>query len=186
MNFLNPRFRTSFTNMSKTIVTHVPTEVYETTSLPGQTQTTEVVDYTTLTSLCPYTTTKTEGGSTYTQTLTSTETIVTKVPTQIAETTWLPDQTKTTEVLTYTTLTSLCPYYTTVTEGGQVVTHTLTSTDTIVTQVPQTISATVWTTSLTTAYETTDIYVTESCPVTQYTTVVQVCCPSSLNRGPRR
>lgn len=85
-------------------MTHVPTKVTETTQLPDQTKTAEVTDYTTLTSLCPYTETVTKGGSTYTTVKTSTEvrsncrtlarnaiansqqTIVTKVPTTIQET----------------------------------------------------------------------------------------------------
>lgn len=86
----------------------------------------------------------------------------------------LPGVTQTTEAVAYTTLTSVVPYYTTVTEGGQVHTETLTSTETIVTKVPQTIAETVYTTSLTTAYATTDVYVTESYPVTAYTTVIEV------------
>lgn len=101
------------------------------------------------------------------------QTIVTQVGVTEYETTKLPDQTKTAETVVYTTLTSECPYTTTVTEQGQVVTKTLTSTNTIVTQVDKTYSQTVYTTSATTEYETTDVYVTESCPVTSYTTVIE-------------
>lgn len=54
-------------------MTQVPTKVYETTHLPDKTKTAEVTDYTTLTSLCPYTETVTKGGSTYTTVKTSTE-----------------------------------------------------------------------------------------------------------------
>lgn len=54
-------------------MTQVPTKVVETTHLPDQTKTAEVTDYTTLTSLCPYTETVTKGGSTYTTVKTSTE-----------------------------------------------------------------------------------------------------------------
>lgn len=55
-------------------------------------------------------------------------------------------------------------------------TKTLTSTETIVTKVPETIAQTVYTTSLTTEFETTDVYLTKSYPVTTYTTVVEVGC----------
>lgn len=157
---------------TSTIVTEVPIGVTETTKLPDKTKTAETIAYTTYTSLCPYTTTLTEGGNTYTKTYTSTSTIITQIPTGITETTKLPDQTKTAETVAYTTLTTLCPYYTTITEGGKTYTKTLTSTSTIVTKVPETIAKTVYTTSLTTAYETTDVYVTETCPVTSYTTVI--------------
>lgn len=81
--------------------------------------------------------------------------------------------TKTTETVVLTTLSTLCPYYITTTEGGKVYTKTLTSTSTIVTKVPETISKTVYTTSLTTAYESTEVYVSETCPVTSYTTVIE-------------
>lgn len=76
--------------------------------------------------------------------------------------------------MAYTTLTSVVPHYTTVTESGEVHTETLTSTDTIVTTVPHTIAETVYTTSYTTDYATTDVYATESYVVTAYTTVVEV------------
>lgn len=131
------------------------------------------MDYTTYTSYCPVVETKTLGGSVYTVTWTSTATIVTTKPTQVLTTTYLPDTTKTAEATAFTTITSLCPYYTTVTEGGKTLTKTLTSTETIVTKVPETIAKTVYTTSLTTAYKTTDVYVTETCPVVSYTTVIQ-------------
>lgn len=57
-------------------MTQAPTKVVETTHLPDETKTAEVTDYTTLTSLCPYTETVTKGGSTYTTVKTSTEVCV--------------------------------------------------------------------------------------------------------------
>lgn len=157
----------------QTIVTQVGVTEYQTTKLPDQTKTDETVVYTTLTSLCPYTTTVTESGNVITKVLTSTSTIVTNVAVVETETDKLPDQTVTEHDVAFTTLTSLCPYTTTVTENGEVVTKTLTSTSTIVTQVDKTYSETVYTTSATTAYETTDVYVTQEYPVTSYTTVVE-------------
>lgn len=52
--------------------TVVPTTYYETVPGPTHYETTGVVDYTTITSYCPITETKTEGGSTYEVTWTST------------------------------------------------------------------------------------------------------------------
>lgn len=58
----------------------------------------------------------------------------------------------------YTTLTELCPVTETKVVGGSTVEITWTSTSTVVTKVRQT--ETVYTTSVATEYETTDVYTT--------------------------
>lgn len=60
--------------------TIVPTTYYATVPGPTAVVSTEVVDSTTITSLCPVTETKTLGGSTYTVTWTSTEVWRLRIP----------------------------------------------------------------------------------------------------------
>ncbi|KAK2064463.1 hypothetical protein LY76DRAFT_679889 [Colletotrichum caudatum] len=64
------------------VVKKLPTKVLETVKLPDVTKTEKDVEYTTLTSLCPITETKTVGGETVVVTWISTSTIVTQVPTK--------------------------------------------------------------------------------------------------------
>ena len=49
------------------VVTHVDTVIYDTVTKPAETKTDHAVAYTTITSLCPVTETKTVGGSTVTR-----------------------------------------------------------------------------------------------------------------------
>ncbi|WQF75968.1 hypothetical protein CDEST_00982 [Colletotrichum destructivum] len=154
---------------TETIVTKVPTKIWETVKLPDVTKTEKDVEYTTITKLVPHTKTLTQDGHTITQTYTETETIVTKVPTKIWETVKLPDVTKTEKGVEYTTLTSLCPITETKTVGGETVVVTWISTSTIVTQVPTKVD--VYTTVKTTQHLSTEVYETITKPVTTYQTI---------------
>jgi len=97
---------------------------------PDVTESKKVVEYTTLTSLCPYTVTKTVGGSTVCITYYSTSTIVKEVPTEVpVYVTSVTTEYKTEDVYTTTT----CPVvtYTTVIAGSTICiteTHTKTIT----------------------------------------------------------
>ncbi|KAI1842705.1 hypothetical protein JX265_002689 [Neoarthrinium moseri] len=129
--------------------------------------TTEVdVTYTTT---CPVTETVTAPGSTYTHVYTTTSVAVTKVATVIYQTVTGPAVTKTAETEVYTTLTSLCPVTETKTVGGSTVVVTWTSTSTIKEVVPTTAIA--YTSYTVTEHVSTEVYVTEECPETTYTTV---------------
>ncbi|KAH7418218.1 hypothetical protein BKA64DRAFT_193113 [Cadophora sp. MPI-SDFR-AT-0126] len=134
------------------------------------TTTTEV--YVTYTSLCPVTTTTTEGGKVYTKTYTTTSTVIDHVPTTIVETVELPDSTAYTGIGVTSTITSLCPVTETKTVGGDVVTATWTSTSLIYTVVPTKVD--VYTTlAPTTKYIETFVYQTSTslCPVTETKTI---------------
>jgi len=97
---------------------------------PDVTETKKAVEYTTITSLCPVTETKTVGGSTICITWTSTSTIVKEVATTVpVYVTSVTTEYKTTDVYTTTT----CPVvtYTTVIQGSTICiteTHTKTIT----------------------------------------------------------
>lgn len=67
------------------------------------------------------------------------------------------------------TYVTYCPYYVTSTISGSEVVYTYTSTSTVETVIPTTIA--VYTTELTTCYETTEVYTTEVIATTYYTTV---------------
>jgi hypothetical protein len=120
---------------------------------------------------CPVTETKTKEGSTYYETYTTTSLCTTEVPTTVYVTQTQPDVTKTAETVVYATSTSLCPITETKTVGGKVETVTWTSTSIVVEKAPTTIP--VYVTSVTTEYETVDTYVTTTCPVSTYTTIVK-------------
>jgi hypothetical protein len=75
-------YTTEYTTTS-VVYTQVHTTLYETVSSPPVTQTEGEVVYSTLTSLCPVTETKTVGGSTIHVTWTSTQLITTVYPTTI-------------------------------------------------------------------------------------------------------
>lgn len=144
-----------------------------------ETVTTEVIY--TYTTLCPITQIISEPGHTYTTTFTTTSTVEEVVLTTIVVTKTAPPVTKTEGegegdarpparsildasltvdqcAVVYTTKTELCPVIETTVVGGSTVEITWTSTSTIVTQVQQT--QTVFTTSVVTEYETTDVYET--------------------------
>merc|ERR1712219_91121 len=131
------------------------------------TTTTEV--YVTYTSLCPVTTTTTEGGKVYTKTYTTTSTVVDHVPTTIVETVDGPDSTAYTNIGVTSTITSLCPITETKTIAGKPVEVIYTSTSLIVEKIPTTIYET--TTLLTTCYATEDVYTTLSKFETYYVTI---------------
>lgn len=75
-------YTTTFTTTS-VCFTKVLTTLFATATAPPVVQTTEVVQYETITSLCPVTETKTIGGSTVVITWTSTSLIQTVVPTTV-------------------------------------------------------------------------------------------------------
>ncbi|RYC62054.1 hypothetical protein CHU98_g4173 [Xylaria longipes] len=115
-------------------VTYVDTTIYATSISPPVTETTGEVVYTTQTSLCPVTETKTIGGETVVVTWTSTSTIVTEVPTTAVEYT---SYTVTEHVETSVYETVTCPEttYATVSEGSTIyVTNTDTFTNYITTE----------------------------------------------------
>ncbi|KAK4232171.1 hypothetical protein QBC38DRAFT_146980 [Podospora fimiseda] len=134
-----------------------------------ETVVTEVI--VTYTTVCPVTQTYTKPGGTYTTTFTTTSTVKTAVPTTIIVTQTAPPVTKTEGDIVYTTLTELCPVTETTVVSGSTVEIIWTSTSTIVTKVAQT--ETIYTTSIVTEYETTDVYETVTCPVVTQTTVIE-------------
>lgn len=134
------------------------------------TTTTQV--YVTYTTICPVTTTATEGGKVYTKTYTTTSTVVNHVPTTIVESVKLPDSTAYTGIGVTSTITSLCPVTETKTIAGNVVTATWTSTSLIYTVVPTKVD--VYTTlAPTTKYIETYVYQTSTslCPTTETKTI---------------
>jgi hypothetical protein len=153
----------------------VPAQVVERGQGHGGHETT-VVTYET-TTVCPVTITTTGKGTTYEVTKWTTSTItVTSCAGgpcggEATVTVPGPTVTKETGVTQYTTITSLCPVTETKTVGGSTVVVTWTSTSIIKTVVPTTVD--VYTTKVTTEYETTDVFVTTTCPVTTYTTIVK-------------
>lgn len=121
------------------------------------------------TTLCPVTETKTVGGSTITVVYTTTSEITKVIPTTIVQYTTLAPVVTSIETFVYETSTSLCPVTETKTVSGKPVEVIYTSTSVVVVKVPTTIID--YTTALTTCYETTEVYVTESEYETKYTTV---------------
>ncbi|KAG4030516.1 hypothetical protein MFRU_012g02490 [Monilinia fructicola] len=113
--------------------THVPTHVEVTTTAPGKTETAITGVYSTITSLCPVTETKTISGSVATVTYTTTSYIVTKIGTTVEASVTLPPKTTTVETGVLQTITSLCPVTETQTISGIVYTVTKTTTSLIVT-----------------------------------------------------
>ncbi|KAB8296847.1 hypothetical protein EYC80_002258 [Monilinia laxa] len=113
--------------------THVPTHVEVTTTAPGKTETAITGVYSTITSLCPVTETKTISGGVATVTYTTTSYIVTKIGTTVAASVTLPPKTTTVDTRVLQTITSLCPVTETQTISGIVYTVTKTTTSLIVT-----------------------------------------------------
>ncbi|PBP22704.1 hypothetical protein BUE80_DR006417 [Diplocarpon rosae] len=132
--------------------------------------TTEV--YVTYTTICPVTTTSTDGGKTYTKTYTTTSTVIDHVATTIIETVELPDTTIAVGVGETSTITTLCPVTETKTIAGETVTQTWTSTSLIYSIVPTKLEATV-TRAPTTKYIETYVYQTSTslCPITETKTI---------------
>ncbi|KAI6712205.1 hypothetical protein JHW43_005249 [Diplocarpon mali] len=128
--------------------------------------------YVTYTTICPVTTTTTEGGKTYTKTYTTTSTVIDHVATTIIETVELPDTTIAVGVGETSIITSLCPVTETKTIAGETVTQTWTSTSLIYTIVPTRVEATT-TLAPTTKYIETYVYQTSTsiCPLTQTKTI---------------
>ena len=100
---------------------------------------------------------------------TTTSVVETIVPTTVDFYTTPAPQTTSIETLVYSTSTSLCPVTEISTISGQEVTFVYTSTSLVEVKVATTIVE--YTTALTTCYETTEVYLTETCYETDYTTV---------------
>lgn len=140
--------------ITKTIAGEVVTEVYTTTSVieevvkstdyehvkqPDITKYETDVEYTTRTTVCPVTITKTIAGEVVVQTYTTTSVIEEKVQTTEYEHVKQPDVTKYATDVIYHTKTSLCPVTVTKTIEGEVITEVYTTTDYIVEKVETTI-----------------------------------------------
>lgn len=109
--------------------------------------------------------TKTIGGGVVTVTYTTTSLIETVLHPTVEAYTTLAAATITTEALVYQTSTSLCPYTITSTIAGKEVVVVYTSTSLIVTQVE--VPATVYTTALTTIYQTAEVSKTQDTSLRQ-------------------
>lgn len=176
-------YTTEYTTTS-VVYTKVLTTLYETVPGPAVTQTEGTVEYSTITSLCPVTETKTKGGSTIYVTWTSTSLITVVVPTTVDVTQVGPPVTETEgAVETYTT-TSLCPVTETKTVGGSTVHVTWTSTQVITTVKPVTIDVTVGSGATVTEYPT--VVVTENGTVVQTHTAPPgtVVAPTTVSTTP--
>ncbi|KAJ4325300.1 hypothetical protein N0V84_003521 [Fusarium piperis] len=140
--------------ITKTIAGEVVTEVYTTTSVieevvkstdyehvkqPDITKYETDVEYTTRTTVCPVTITKTIAGEVVVETYTTTSVIEEKVQTTEYEHVKQPDVTKYATDVIYYTKTSLCPVTVTKTIEGEVITEVYTTTDYIVEKVETTI-----------------------------------------------
>lgn len=140
--------------ITKTIAGEVVTEVYTTTSVieevvkstdyehvkqPDITKYETDVEYTTRTTVCPVTVTKTIAGEVVVETYTTTSVIEEKVQTTEYEHVKQPDVTKYATDVIYYTKTSLYPVTLTKTIEGEVITEVYTSTDYVVEKVETTI-----------------------------------------------
>jgi hypothetical protein len=125
--------------------------------------------YSTYTTVCPVTETKTVGGEVVTVTYTTTSVVADHEKTTIEAYTTLPPVTEAVTTEVDITSSSLCPVTETKTISGEEVTIVYTSTSLIVVKVPTTIFA--YTTTSATEYETTEVFTTESAFETFYTTV---------------
>lgn len=129
--------------VTSTIVTHVPTIIYE--SVPGEdvTYTETDVAYSTLTSVYPITEVTTLDGEEQTVTYTTTKLIETQLPTVIYETVHGPDSTVTAIDVIHSTITSVYAVTSVTTIDGQELTVTHVKTEVIETDVPTTVVETV-------------------------------------------
>ncbi|KAJ4198245.1 hypothetical protein NW767_007229 [Fusarium falciforme] len=117
----------------------VKTTEYEKVKQPDVTKHETEVEYTTRTTVCPVTITKTIAGEVITEVYTTTSVIEEKVQTTEYEHVKQPDVTKYATDVIYYTKTSLCPVTITKTIAGEVITEVYTSTDYIVEKVETTI-----------------------------------------------
>ena len=144
------------------------------TTVPGPdvTKTAVETDYTTITSLCPVTETKTVGGKVVTVTYTTTEYIKKNGYTTIYETVQGPDVTNTALATDYETITSLCPVTVTTTIAGKETCITYTTTEYIKKNGYTTITETAHAPDVTHSVPVTDFEtITSLCPVTVTTTI---------------
>ncbi|KAF4999428.1 hypothetical protein FGRMN_2450 [Fusarium graminum] len=162
--------------VTKTIAGEVVTDVYTTTSIvydvvkstdyehvkqPDVTKHETDVEYTTRTTVCPITITKTIAGEVVTQTYTTTSVIEEKVATTEYAHVKQPDVTKHETDVEYTTRTTVCPVTLTKTIAGEVVTQVYTTTSVIEEKVATTKYAHVKKPDVT-KYETDVVYVTKT------------------------
>ncbi|KAF4985702.1 hypothetical protein FDECE_16377 [Fusarium decemcellulare] len=173
--------------ITKTIAGEVVTEVYTTTSVieevvkstdyehvkqPDVTKYETDVEYTTRTTVCPVTVTKTIAGEVVTETYTTTSVIEEVVKSTDYEHVKQPDVTKYETNVVYYTKTSLCPVTVTKTIAGEVITEVYTTTDYIVEKVETTEYEHVKQPDVT-KHETDVVYYTKTslCPVTLTKTI---------------
>ncbi|KAK8055305.1 hypothetical protein PG993_000532 [Apiospora rasikravindrae] len=140
-----------------------------TKTLPDTTVGTTTAVEVTYTTTCPVTETVTAPGHTYTTIYTTTSVAVTNVETIIYATVTGPAVTKTAATEVYTTLTSLCPVTETKTIEGETQVVVWTSTSTIHTVVP--VTQTAYESYTVTEHKSTEVFTTEICPETTYTTI---------------
>ncbi|KAM5351267.1 hypothetical protein ACJ41O_003990 [Fusarium nematophilum] len=150
----------------------VKTTLYDHVKQPDVTEEYTDVVYSTRTSLCPVTVTKTIAGEVITEVYTSTDYIVEKQETTIYDHVKQPDVTKQETDVVYYTKTSLCPVTVTKTIAGEVITEVYTSTDYIVEKQETTIYDHVKQPDVT-KQETDVVYYTKTslCPVTETKTI---------------
>ncbi|KPM42649.1 hypothetical protein AK830_g3939 [Neonectria ditissima] len=117
---------------TSTIVEVDHSTAYDTVKQPDTTKVEYDTAYTTRTTLCPVTETKTVAGEVVTVVYTETSTIVENGHTTYYETDQLPDTTKVEYDTEYTTRTTLCPVTVTTVIEGETVTKVYTETSTIV------------------------------------------------------
>ncbi|KAH7170240.1 hypothetical protein EDB81DRAFT_156836 [Dactylonectria macrodidyma] len=118
----------------------IKTTVYDHVEQPDTTKTAVDVAYSTYTTVCPVTETKTVEGEVITVVYTTTSIVKEAVQTTIYEQVHGPDTTKTSVDVAYVTQTSLCPVTETKTVNGEVITKVYTSTEYIVQKVYKTIN----------------------------------------------
>jgi len=171
-----PVVTTKYEHGTTAVITKLTTSTITLTGLitvtvPGQ-PTTKIVEseaYTTYTTVCPVTETKTLEGSTIIEVYSSTSTVTELVKSTIEAYTTLAPITKSIITEVEVTSTSLCPVTEIKTVAGQEVTIVYTSTSLVVVKAPTTMYE--YTTAFTTLYETAEVYTTESYFETFYTTV---------------
>lgn len=135
-------FVTTYTSPS-TIITYIPTTIYQTVSGEDITYTQTEVEYSIITSVYPVTKVTTIKGEEQTITFTTTELIETAVPSHVYETVHQPDSTVTVTKVAQSTYTTVYPVTVITTINGEEQTVTYAKTKIVQTGVPTTIVITV-------------------------------------------
>jgi len=154
------------------IYTQIETHVESTVTQPPKTKTVATEVYQTITSLCPVTEVKTISGKEYTTTYTSTNYIVTHIPSTVEIVTSVPGGTTLVVTDVDVTSTNIYPVTEVKTISGKEYTATYTSTNYIVTHIPSTVEIVTSVPGGTTLVGT-DVYVTSTniYPVTEVSTI---------------